>query len=108
MVVYDSLDVYVTSAATNLDRVQRIDNIINLLLDVAVKMAAQQMFTEYTLDTGQTKVSTVYRDTASVQKAIRDFEALKMLYINRLNGRMTRLVDTKNFVRGSNRSNDCR
>ncbi len=108
MVVFDSLDVYVTSAKSNLERIQKIDNIINLLLDVAVKMAAQQVYSEYTLDDGQSKISTVYRDTASVERAILAFESLKMMYINRTNGRMVRLVDSRNFVRGYNRFNDCR
>lgn len=47
----------------------------------------------YTLDDGQTKISTTYRNVESIIKAIVGFEALRDKLLNQLNGRTTILRD---------------
>jgi len=53
---------------------------------------------EYTLDDGQSKISTKYRDIASVIKAIGDYEKLRQMYINRINGRIVRLIPANSIT----------
>lgn len=94
---YDSAALYIESATTMQARVIAIEAIITALLTVAATAAANEDITEYSLDDGQTKIRAVYRGAASVMQSIRNFEALKHMYLNRLNGRGTRLVDGQNF-----------
>lgn len=96
-VYYDSADIYISSATTLREKITRIDAIITALEDTALVAAGKGDVTEYSLDDGQTKIRTVYRDAASIAVAIANFEQIKQRYVNRLNGRHIRLVDSKNF-----------
>jgi len=98
MVIYDSSLVYIQSATTIVGKIAKIDAIISALEDTAIKSAVNEHITEYSLDDGQSKIRTIYRGTAAVLKSIQAFEQLKQMYVNRLNGRVTRLVDGKNFI----------
>lgn len=100
MVIYDSAGVYINSVTDAKDKIVRIDAVINALLETAAKAAANDNITEYTLDSGQTKIKTMYRGAASVMASIKAFETLKQIYVNQVNGRVIRLVDSKNFVNG--------
>jgi hypothetical protein len=64
---------------------------------VAVEAAEADNITEYTLDSGQTKIKTAYRGADAVFKSIASFEKLKTYYVQKLNGRNFKLVDSKNF-----------
>jgi hypothetical protein len=97
MVTYDSADIYISSATTLRAKITRIDAIITALEDAALKGAATGNLTEYSLDDGQTKIKTAYRSMDDVEKSITAFERIKERYINKLNGRHVRLVDSKNF-----------
>jgi hypothetical protein len=99
MALYDSAAIYVDSATTLKDKITRIDAVIDALLTVALKAAANENITEYSLNDGQTQIKTAYRGTDSVMKSIQAFEAIKQMYVNRLNGRHIRLMDSKNFTR---------
>ncbi len=98
-VYFDSASIYIESATSLCDKIARIDLVIDALLTNALKAAANENISEYQLNDGQTIIKTVYRGTAAVMKSIRDFEAIKQLYVNKLNGRMVRLVDSKYFIR---------
>lgn len=96
-VYYDSASLYIEQATTLRGKITAIENIINGLLSTAATAAANDHITEYSLDDGQTKIRAVYRSVREIEASIQSFERLKQLYVNRLNGRVTRLVDGKNF-----------
>lgn len=97
MVEFDSSKVYIELASTIEEKISRIDSIINALLLSAVDAASNDGISEYWLDNGQTKIKTVYRSTAAIYSSIEAFKKLKEYYINQNNGRVFRLVDSKNF-----------
>jgi hypothetical protein len=97
MAVYDSASIYVECATTLQDKITRIDAIITALETTALKMAANDNISEYSLNDGQTQIKTVYKGADAVMKSIQAFENLRQIYINRLNGRSMRLVDSKNL-----------
>jgi hypothetical protein len=99
MALYDSAAIYIDSADTLKDKITRIDAVIDALLTVALKAAANENITEYSLNDGQTQIKTAYRGSDSVMKSIQAFESIKQMYVNRLNGRHIRLMDSKNFTR---------
>ena len=98
MVVYDSASIYIEGAADLRDRIARMEAIINALMTTAIKAVEQGDISEYMLDDGQTKIKAVYKDPDQITAAIIGFERIKQIYINRLNGRGIRLVDSKNFT----------
>ncbi len=98
MVVYDSACIYIEKASTIRDKITRIDAIISALESTALKAAANDNIKEYSLDDGQTKILTIYKGADQVLASIMSFERIRQMYINRLNGRMVRLVDGKNFA----------
>lgn len=98
-VVFDSAAAYVESCKTLKDKIAAIDAIIDALETTALKAASTGNITSYSLDDGQTRINTVYRNAAEVEASISAFEKIKQRYINRLNGHRTRLVDSKNFNR---------
>lgn len=99
MVYFDSSSIYLASATTNIAKIAAIDNIITGLLTVAATAAANDNISEYSLDDGQTVIREVYQGTAAVMRSIQAFEQLKTYYQNKLNGRVARAVDVKNFNR---------
>lgn len=99
MVYYDSADIYIESATTIRAKITRINTVITALESSALKAAAQGNISEYSLDDGQTKIRTVYRNPEEVAASINAFEVIKQRYINKLTPRMVRLVDSKNFKR---------
>ena len=97
MVEYSSASEYIDTATSIRAKITAIDAIISALLTVAANAAATDNITEYMLDDGQTKINTVYKGTSGVYASIKNFENLKQYYINKLNPRRVRLVDSKNF-----------
>jgi hypothetical protein len=102
MVIFDSADIYIECATSLQDKIARIDAVIDALLTTALKSAARGTISEYSLNDGQTQIKSVYRSPKEVQAAIVAFEGIKQLYVNRLNGNMFRLMDSKNFTGGFN------
>lgn len=98
-IIYDSADLYIECATDLRAKIARINAIITALENAAVKGAATGHLSEYNLDDGQTKIRTAYRNMEEVMQAIKSFEQIRQMYINRLNGRHVRLVDSKNFHR---------
>lgn len=96
-VYYDSADIYINGAINLCDKIARIDAIITALEAAALKGAATGNFSEYSLDDGQTKIRTAYRSVEDIARSITAFETIRQRYINQLNGRHVRLVDSKNF-----------
>ena len=63
------------------------------------KAAITSNMEEYRLDDGQTKVSVRYKDVAAISASITSLERTKQMYLNRQNGRMSRLIDSRNMPR---------
>lgn len=102
-VYFDSAYIYINQGIDVRAKIARINNIITALEDSALKAAASGNVSEYSLDDGQTKIRTVYRNAEDVASAINAFETVRQRWINQLNGRQVRLVDSKNFNNGSSR-----
>jgi hypothetical protein len=95
--IYDNSALYIESKTDLRAKIAAINQVINALETVALKAAATGNISEYELNDGQTKIRTMYRDAGAVAKSITDFERIKQRYINQLNGRSVRLVDSKSF-----------
>lgn len=98
MVYYDSAYKYIDCASDLRAKITRIDEIISALEDTALKAAGNDNITEYSLNDGQTIIRTVYKGADAVLNSIIAFEKIRQMYINRLSGRVMRLVDGKNFT----------
>lgn len=105
MVIYDSSDIYIQSASALKAKIVRIDAIIVALEDTMLKAASTGNFDEYSLNDGQVIIKTTYRNTEDVIRSIKSMEAVRQMYVNRLNKRHIRLVDSKNFIGRSNGRN---
>jgi hypothetical protein len=99
MVVYETCGIYVQSKTTLKDKIAAIDEIIAMLETTALDMAGKDAIQEYSLNDGQTIIKTIYKGSVGIASAIDDFERIRQRYVNRLNGRMVRLVDSKNVTR---------
>lgn len=97
-VYYDSAAIYIDSATDLCDKIAKIDQVIDALLTNALVAAANDNIEEYSLNDGQTIIRTTYKGADAVQKSIHAFESIKQTYVNRLNGRGVRLVDSKSFT----------
>ena len=98
-VYYDSAAVYIQTATDLCDKINKIDEVINALIDNALVAAGKNNIEEYSLNDGQTVIRTKYRSAADVQESINGFEKIKQMYVNRLNGRVVRLQDGKSMTR---------
>lgn len=77
----------------------QIDALIASLYTTAIQSVANGGTAEYEIDTGQTKQKVKYTTTESVTRAISEYEKLRMMMENKLQNRVVRLVDSKNFRR---------
>jgi len=79
---------YIESATSLEEKLTRYGQIITALethmLDVA---AGNSDVSEYSIDDGQVKISTTYRDPVAIAKAIDRFTYLRNKVLNKLNGR---------------------
>lgn len=98
MVVYDSADKYVDSCTTLKAKIAAIEAIQSALLTSALKAASKAAISQYSLNDGQVIINATYRNASEVMKSYQDFETIKQTFINSLNGRVRRLVDSKNFT----------
>lgn len=96
-VIYDSSAIYISSAKTLKERLVKIDQIILALYDTMLKAAATDNIEEYWLNDGQTIIRERYTGTAAVERSLAALEKQKQMILNQLNGRIGRLVDSKNF-----------
>lgn len=98
MVIFDTCGLYFQSQTTLQGRIAAIDSIIASLISSQADGAGGLNTTEYQLNDGQTIIRQAYRGPEAIAKAIQFWERTQQMYINRLNGRMSRLMDVKNFT----------
>lgn len=97
MAYYNSPVDYYQSRESILDKITALDAIIDALMVSAAAGAGTGHFAEYSLDDGQTKIRTAYRNVKDVEAGITAFERIKQRYINQLKGHRIRLMDISNF-----------
>jgi len=101
MVIYQSFEQYIQSSTTIQDKIAKLDLVIDKLLDTALTSAGTDNYLEYSIDDGQSKVSTKYKGTDAVMRSVKAFEQLRDYYKTKLEnntGRVTQLVDRRNFI----------
>lgn len=97
MAVYASAAQYIGTCTSVKAKIAAIDLIIDALLVTAAKSAETENITQYSLNDGQTIISTTYKGTRAVVDSINSFRMLRESYVQQLQGRVVRLVDSKNF-----------
>lgn len=97
MAIYDSAAIFIERQTSLKAKVDAIELIIDALLILAAKAATNDNISEYQLNDGQTVIKTVYNGVDGILQSIEGLEKIKMTYLNRLNGRVMRLMDSKNF-----------
>lgn len=102
MVIYDGAAKFIETATCLQDRVDKVQAIIDALYNTALVSAGNDDIEEYMLDDGQSKIRTIYKGTEAVLKSIHSFEKIKQMYINQINGRVVRMVDSKSLRTGRN------
>jgi hypothetical protein len=98
MVVFFSTAEYFASCKDNQAKIAAIDAVIDALLITAASAAANNGVSEYMLNDGQTIIKQVYRNSQEIYNSINGFEQLRQVYVNRIQGRMVRLADSRNFI----------
>lgn len=102
MAEYCSAVDYLKCVRTPAQKVKKIDQIIDVLLNTVMVAVENGHVEEYSLDDGQTKINQVFRSTDAVIDSIRKLEDIRQIYVNRCksNGsRIVKLVDISNFRR---------
>lgn len=98
MITYTKASDYLDTATTISDRIAKINSIIDALLVLATTATDDQLYEEYELDDGQTKIKARYRGQKAIMAAIKGWENLKKYYLNQSNGRVIKALDSKNFT----------
>jgi len=98
IVTYDSSEICIRSKKTLAEKIKTIDAMITALESTVLKAVGTANIDEYQLNDGQTIIKTIYRNATDVINSITALEAIRQRYVNQLNGRMIRLVDSKNFT----------
>lgn len=92
---------YVDSCTSLKAKIAAITAIQDALLTSAMKAVENGHITQYSLNDGQTIIQETYRNATEITNAYNGFETIKQMYVNRLNGRMTRLMHKDNFSCGT-------
>lgn len=88
MATYCSETVYVYSVTDLEARLTRIDTVITALEQAMIDSGASSSgISGYSLDDGQTKINTTYRDVGAIAESISKWELIRERIINKLNGR---------------------
>jgi hypothetical protein len=93
MPYFPSFRLYIEDADDLCDKITRVETAINALIDLLATSALEDDVKEYRLDDGQTTIRVAKRSVAEIERSINGLERVKQIYVNRLNGRVTRLVD---------------
>jgi hypothetical protein len=78
---------YIEGATGLVERLARIEAIIEALELRQVEVIGKSNVEEYQLDDGQVRIKTIYRSAEEIAKAIEAYDKLKQKILNKLNGR---------------------
>ena len=90
---------YLESKTTLQARIIAIDALIDsMILRVGEVVNGMNVSVEeYQMDDGQMKIRTRYRNVKDVEDGVASLEKMKQMYVNRLNGRVFNLRDSRSF-----------
>lgn len=97
MLIFKNAAAYIGTCKSIKDKIAAIENVQNALMTTALAAVEKGDISQYTLNDGQTIITTTYRNSTEIINAYNGFEAIKNKLRNQLNGRMIRLVDHKTF-----------
>lgn len=80
---------YVESATDIIAKINRLNDLIDLLLENSTNIIENSGIAEYDFDDSQVKIKTVYRSASDLTKDIFNLQKLRETYINQVNGRQT-------------------
>lgn len=89
---YLTISQYIECKSTLREKIIAIDNVISAMELKLLESVDSANYSEYQMDDGQMKIRTMYRSPKDVTVGIQGLEVLKQRYVNRYNGRVTRLV----------------
>ncbi len=96
-VVFESETQYVQTATGLIDRLKKVEKIIDALYDAMVDAAAGIKIDSYSLDDGQAKINTKYRNPNQIEAAISGFEKRRNSILRQLQGSSMHLMHGGNF-----------
>tara|TARA_R110002049_G_scaffold230109_2_gene402266 strand:- start:634 stop:921 length:288 start_codon:yes stop_codon:yes gene_type:complete len=79
---------YIQSKSSILEKIKAIESLIDAMILNTAEAIDNSGVASYSMDTGQTKVTTTYRSVEEVNKGIKALEQTLQMYINRYNGRV--------------------
>ena len=101
-VIYFSVRQYLESCNSLEAKITALDNIIMSMIGALATAATTGEYSEYRFDDGQSRIEVIYRDPASMEKAISGLQhltdMLRARLFNNSVGRITRLVPGENFL----------
>jgi ribosome-associated translation inhibitor RaiA len=97
-VEYYSVRDYLKSSTSKKDRVAKIDQIIDALEDQLLLGAEAADIEEYMVDSGQTKIKTIYRSPKAITDALDALERQRNRVVNK-GRRKKQARDQNNFIR---------
>jgi len=95
---YSSFHQYMGTCKSVKDRIAAIESIISSLYAAAAQAAEGEAITQYSLNDGQTIISSTPKSAKGVADSITAWEVLLNREKQKLTGRITRLVDGKNLT----------
>jgi hypothetical protein len=102
MAEYCSAMAYLKCVSTPAQKIKKIDEIIDVLLNTVLTAVESGHVEEYSLDDGQTKINQIFRSPDAVIESIKTLEEIRQLYVNRCKAkgsRIVKLMDISNFRR---------
>lgn len=98
IVWFNKADIEKAENATSItDALAAIDAIIVVLFGAMAKAARTANMDEYSTDDGQAKLRVKYKDVSAIAAHHTALIRMKNYYLAQRNGRMSRLLDSKNF-----------
>ena len=88
---------YIQSKTSLLAKIEAIEVLIDSMILNTAEAIDNSGTASYSMDTGQTKVTTNYRSVSEVQEGINALEKTLQMYVNRYNGRVTVLRGRLNY-----------
>jgi len=98
MAIYSTCIEYIRCSTNTNDKIKRINAVIEALEDSMLEGALKANIEEYSLDDGQTKIKTVFRDINTIEDSIVALIRRRTSLINSCIGHRYGLMDGKNII----------
>lgn len=97
MIYFDNAGLYIESQTTIAAQIIAIDAVIAAMNSALLRAATGADVSEYQLNDGQTIIKQVNRGVTGIAQSIQALRIIRQDYINQINGRVFRALDSKNF-----------